>query len=48
MIDYFVDNKKVTGYQSLQINGSEWVSGIYFIELKTEKNRLIKKVMLIK
>ena len=44
----FLENKQVGGYQSFQINGSEWVSGIYFIELKTGKNKLIKKVMLIK
>jgi len=47
-VSSFIENKQVVGHQSLQINGSEWVSGIYFIELKTGKNRLIKKVMLIK
>ena len=41
-------NRQISGHQSIQINGSEWETGIYFLELKKGKNRLIKKIMLIK
>ena len=44
----FLDMNKIKGYHSLQINGSDWVSGIYFIELRSKNNRQMKKVMLIK
>ena len=44
----FVENKQTIGPQSFQINGSEWESGIYFLELKKGGNRLVKKIMLIK
>ncbi len=44
----FSDINKIKGYHSFQINGSDWVSGIYFIELISKNNRQMKKVMLIK
>ena len=42
------ENRQISGQQSIQINGSQWETGIYFLELKKEKHRLIKKIMLIK
>ena len=44
----FAENKQISGHQSIQINGSEWESGIYFIELKTGSKKTVKKIMLIK
>ena len=43
-----LEHTQKSGHHSFQINGSEWETGIYFIELKKGKNRLIKKIMLIK
>jgi len=43
-----IERKKTEGYYSFQINGSEWVSGIYFVEMMTDNYRSIKKIMLIK
>ena len=42
------ENRQISGQQSIQINGSQWETGIYFLELKKGKHRLIKKIMLIK
>ena len=47
-VSSFVENRQISGDQSVQINGSEWETGIYFLELKKGKNRLVKKVMLLK
>ena len=43
-----LENRHISGEQSIQINGSQWETGIYFLELKNRKNRLIKKIMLLK
>ena len=43
-----VKKRQISGHHSFQINGSKWETGIYFLELKKGKNRLIKKIMLIK
>ena len=43
-----LENTQLSGHHLFQINGSKWETGIYFIELKKGKNRLFKKIMLIK
>ena len=43
-----LENTQISGHHLFQINGSKWETGIYFIELKKGKNRLFKKIMLIK
>ena len=47
-IHFYAGMKKKKGNHSLQINGSQWVSGIYFVEMIADDYRSIKKSMLIK
>ena len=47
-IHSYAEMKKTKGNHSLQINGSQWVSGIYFVEMIADDYRSIKKLMLIK
>jgi len=47
-IHSYAEMKKIKGNHSLQINGSQWVSGIYFVEMIADDYRSIKKSMLIK
>ncbi len=46
----YVDSKPMqqAGYHQIQLNASNWASGIYFYRLSSENQMLTKKMMLLK
>jgi uncharacterized protein YdaL len=47
-IKSLVNENKTTGYYSVDFNGSEFSSGVYFYKLESNGFNEVKKMMLIK
>ena len=48
LVETLIDNRKITGKKDIHWNASNQASGIYFIQLRTNFNYEIKKVVLLK
>ena len=48
LVETLIDNRKITGKKDIHWNASYQASGIYFIQLRTNFNYEIKKVVLLK